>query len=276
MTINELLKRAQALCTNQEDSHALFWLLLELLDYSNSDFILNSNKEVDNGFILKYDNLVNEYLINNIPVQQLVGHSYFYNRRFNVSSDTLIPRPETEELVYKTINYIKDNYKDIKNLNILDLATGSGAIGITLKLELDCNITISDISSKALLIAKSNAKYHNVDIDIINSNWFDNITSKYDVIISNPPYIPISQPLSKKVLNEPLNALYSGIYGTDSYEVILSNIDRYLLPNGFIAFEHGYDQNVLIANLIKKNLKGVKIIQEKDLSNKDRYTFIFK
>lgn len=276
MKISELLERAQSLTNNEEDRHALFWLLIELLEYSNSDYYLNMDNNISDDFVNKYMLMVYKYLEEHIPVQQLIGHSYFYGNKFYVSKDTLIPRPETEELVNKTINFIKTKFTDLEHLNILDLATGSGCIGITLKQELSSNVAISDISRSALKIAKKNANFHNVEIDIIESNWFDNIHVKFDVIISNPPYIPISQPLEEKVLNEPLNALYSGDEGVESYGEILENIIGYLNDEFIVAFEHGIEQNKLLVNLIEKNLKDVKIVQEKDLSGKDRFTFIFK
>lgn len=275
MTVNELLLFGQSKCSSEEDKHALYWLLLEILDYSSSDYYLNLNNEVNEEVTNKYLSYVKRYLEESIPVQQLVGHSYFYNRKFYVNENTLIPRVETEELVFKTINYIKETFTEVSNLKVLDLATGSGCIGITIKKELGCDVTISDISQDALEIAKKNADLHEVSINIIASDWFNDINDKYDVVISNPPYIPISEKLEQKVLKEPYNALYSGVDGTDSYEVILSQISNNLNSKFIVAFEHHYLQSKLIANLIANSIKSDKILQEKDLSNKDRFTFIF-
>lgn len=275
MRIVDLLKRAQSLCNNEEDKHALFWLLMELLEYNNSDYLLNQNNVVDDTFTNKYLELVNSYLVDKIPVQQLVGHSYFYGNKFIVSKDTLIPRPETEELVFKTINYLRTRYSDLSKLKILDLATGSGCIGITLQKELGCDLTISDISLEALEIAKQNIKLHNVNVKVIHSSWFENITDRFDLIISNPPYIPLSDKLEEKVLKEPLDALFSGLDGLDSYELILSSIKERLNVGSMIAFEHGINQNEKLANLINVNLTNIEVKQEKDLSGKDRFTFIF-
>lgn len=277
MTLKETLFKAQQKARTAIEEDAVFWLLLELLNITKSDYYLNEEIELEAKFIKRYFKYVDDYLINKVPVQYLIGESYFYNYKFYVNEHTLVPRVETEELVFRTIKYIKEYFKDKETINILDLATGSGVIGITLKLELkNANVTLSDISNKALKTAKRNIKRYNLKIKTINSNWFSNINDKYDLIISNPPYIPINQEVEDKVLSEPKNALFSGIEGLDSYNEILSNIDNYLNNKAVIAFEHGYDQKDKLKAIINNNFDNVEIKQEKDLSNKDRYTFIFK
>lgn len=277
MSLQQLLNLALSKTNNEEDNHALYWLLVEYFKLDNTTYLLNKNNEVKQDEANNYLALVNKYLIDKIPVQYLMGYGYFYGRKFLVNENTLIPRPETEELIFKTINYVKENFKDKKELKILDLATGSGCIGITLKLELpNSEVTLSDISFDTLEVTKANINLHNLNIKTIQSNWFNNINDKYDLIISNPPYIPTSYLVDDKVLKEPNIALYSGIDGADSYREILANIDKYLNENGMIAFEHGYDQFDIISKIVKNNLEDVIISQEKDLSNKDRFTFIFK
>lgn len=277
MTLKETLLKAQSQAKTAIEQDAVFWLLLELLNISKSDYYLNEEIELETKFIKKYFKHIDDYLTNKIPVQYIIGESYFYNYKFYVNNHTLVPRVETEELVFRTIKYLKEYFKDKEEITILDLATGSGVIGITLKLELNnANVTISDISKKALRTAKRNINRYNLNIKTINSNWFDNINTKFDCIISNPPYIPIDQGVEDKVLSEPNNALFSGIEGLDSYNEILSNIDNYLNDKALVAFEHGYDQKDKLKEIINNNLVNVNIKQEKDLSDKDRYTFIFK
>lgn len=277
MRLDELLVFAQNKTNNEEDSHALFWLLLEVFELTNTSYLINKDLEVNVLEENKYLSLVDKYLTKQIPVQYLIGHSYFYGKKFIVNENTLIPRPETEELIFKTINYINEFFKNKKELKILDLATGSGCIGITLKHELPNSlVTVSDISSNTLDVTNQNIKLHELDINVVNSNWFENISGKFDVIISNPPYIPTEYKVGDKVLKEPNIALYSGLDGADSYREILSSINNYLNDDAIVAFEHGYDQNEIIHNIIKNNIDDVIISQEKDLSNKDRFTFIFK
>ncbi|HHT55362.1 MAG TPA: peptide chain release factor N(5)-glutamine methyltransferase [Acholeplasma sp.] len=277
MTLKETLLKAQGQAKTAIEQDAVFWLLLELLNITKSDYYLNEDVELETKFIKKYLKNVDEYLINKVPVQYIIGESYFYNYKFYVNNYTLVPRVETEELVFRTINYIKEYFPDKENINILDLATGSGVIGITLKLELkNAKVTISDVSKKALKVARKNVRRYNLDIKTINSDWFNGINDKFDCIISNPPYIPLNQEVEDKVLSEPNNALFSGIEGLDSYKAILSHVNNYLNDKAIIAFEHGYDQKDKLRLIINDNLSNVKIKQEQDLSNKDRYTFIFK
>ena len=212
-------------------------------------------------------------LDNGEPIQYIVGNVDFYGYKFNVNENVLIPRFETEELVNRTIKYIK-KYLD-KKVSILDIGTGSGCIAITLKKELDSNVTGVDISSKALEVASSNAILNNVDIKLIQSDIFSNIDSTYDVIISNPPYITYDEPIMDIVKNnEPSIALYAPNNGLYFYQVILSKASKYLNKKNIIAFEIGYLQGNDIYNLAKDYFPNAIITVEKDLANKDRYVFI--
>ena len=203
-----------------------------------------------------------ELLNKGIPVQYIVG---------NV--DLLIPRFETEELVEKTIKYI-NKYFD-KKVDILDLGTGSGCIAITLKKELDCNVDAVDISPKALEIAKLNAKNNNVDITFYEGDMLSPINKKYDVIISNPPYIAYNEEIMEIVKNnEPHTALYAEDNGLKYYKDIISNANKYLKEKSIIAFEIGEKQGKLILEYAKKYFKDSIITVEKDMQNRDRFVFI--
>ena len=276
MTYQKVVKKAQSLFTNNDMKHACLWLFIELLAIEPSQYYLNLNKEVPTDILNTYNELILKYLNEKIPVQYLIGHSYFYGRKFFVNEATLIPRSETDLLVDKTLKLIEKKF--CNKIDILDLATGSGCIGITLKLELDAmaNVTVSDISKDALAVASKNAKYHQAEIKVIQSNWFEDINGKYDLVIANPPYIPESYDVDEIVNKEPHDALYSGSLGIDSYEAILKDVNQYLKKDGMIAFEHGYDQKQLIKDLANKYLNNIEIVQEIDLSGLDRYTFIFK
>ena len=208
------------------------------------------------------------------PSQYIIGYVDFYGNKIKVNNKVLIPRYETETLIYKTINYIKTKIKN-KKIKILDLCTGSGCIAITLKKEIDNSvIEASDISSKALKVAKENAKINNVKIKFIKSNLFKKINEKnFDVIITNPPYIPATEKLTKIVKHEPRKALISGKYGTKHILKIINEYKEYLKKGGFIAIEiHETQKEILEKKLINCNLK---YSFEKDLANKIRYLFIF-
>lgn len=212
-------------------------------------------------------------LDNGEAIQYIVGNVDFYGYPFKVNKDVLIPRFETEELVNKMINYIR-KYFD-KKVSILDIGTGSGCIAITLKKELDADITALDISLKALDVASYNAKLNNVDINFIQSDILSNVDGTYDVIISNPPYIAYDEPIMELVSkNEPSMALYAPNNGLYFYQIILSQAKKYLNKKNIIAFEIGYLQGNDISLLAKKYFPNAIITVEKDLALKDRYVFI--
>lgn len=209
-----------------------------------------------------------------VPVQYIIGNVNFYGNTLKVNKNVLIPRFETEFLVEKTINYAKKYLKE--PLKILDLGTGSGAIAITLKKKLKCNIDAVDISKEALKIAKENAKLNNVEISFIHSNMLEKVEEKYDIIISNPPYIAYGEEIEDIVKNnEPHIALYADNDGLEYYEIIIKNAEKHINKPGIIAFEIGMSQGKQIKKLGKKYLKTDNIKIEKDLSGKDRYIFIF-
>jgi release factor glutamine methyltransferase len=207
------------------------------------------------------------------PIQYLIGYVNFYGYKINVNKNVLIPRYETELLVDKTINYIKKTFND--KVNILDIGTGSGCISIVLNKEINSNVTACDISDKALEVAKNNSKINDCSIKFINSDIFKNIDSKYDVIISNPPYIDKSEKVMEIVDKyEPHEALYASNNGLYFYEEILKNAKDYLNNKFIIAFEIGWWQANLIKSIAESYFKDSKILIEKDYSNRDRYLFI--
>lgn len=276
MNLEELLNLVYKKTNDLNKRHSLKWLLATMLNMSFSDFYINMDMKVDINFKNKYLKLVNKHLNDNIPVQYLVNKAFFYNNEFYINEHVLIPRAETEELVFKTINYINNHFKNKDTINILDLGTGSGIIGITLKQQIkNANVTVSDYSLDALKVSRKNINKFNLNIKTIHSNWLNNIKDKYDVIISNPPYIKDSYKLESHVLKEPKMALFSGKEGLDSYESILKDINKNLNDKFLICFEHGYDQKDKLNILINKYLNNVSILSERDLNKKDRYTFIF-
>lgn len=214
-------------------------------------------------------------LLKGYPIQYLIGYVNFYGHKINVNKNVLIPRYETEGLVEKTVKYIK-KYFDNKNIRVVDVGTGSGAISIALKsLISDLNITAIDISKNALKVALNNAKLNNVDISFIKNDLLNNISDKYDVIISNPPYISNNDIVMKSVDKyEPHLALYAADNGLYFYKKILNQAYYLVSKKHIICFEIGSMQADSISIIAKEIFKDDKIIVEKDLSNKDRYIFI--
>lgn len=211
-------------------------------------------------------------LENGEPVQYIVGNVDFYGYNFNVDKRVLIPRFETEELIEKTLKLIKK-----ENIDIVDIGTGSGCIAITLKKELPlAQIDAVDISNAALEVAKSNAIKNNADINFINGDMLKPLSKKYNLIISNPPYISEEDEIDEIVKNnEPSIALYAKNYGLYYYEEILKNASTYLKEDGIIAFEIGYMQGKNLIEMAHKYLPNKKVLIEKDMQNKDRFCFIY-
>ena len=210
------------------------------------------------------------------PVQYIVGNVDFYGLIFNVNPCVLMPRFETEELVSKTIDYIKKFFD--YPINCVDLGTGSGCIAVTLKSKIGDNITMDavDISSDALRVAKENASNNNVDITFYHGDMLEPLDKKYDVIISNPPYIRKDEEIMNIVKNnEPSIALYADNEGLANYEKILSNASNYLKERSMIAFEIGWWQADRITEIAKNYFPNSMISVEKDMQERDRFIFIF-
>lgn len=224
---------------------------------------------------LKFKTAIKNLL--NKPIQYIIGNVDFYGYNYKINKNTLIPRFETEQLVEQTIKYIKQKYKN-KNIEILDLCTGSGCIGITLKQEIPfSNVTITDISSKALKIARKNTR--DLNIKVIKSDLLKELIKKnikYDVIISNPPYISEDDEIDDVVKNnEPSIALFAKSKGLYYYIKILKDIKKVLKEEFIIAFEIGCNQKEEIIKMANKQLKNIEIITKKDLQGRDRMMFIF-
>ena len=216
-------------------------------------------------------------LENGEPVQYIVGDVNFYGNILKVNKSVLIPRPETEELVEKTHELIKDIFKDT-NIDILDIGTGSGCIPITLKKLLpNSNVSACDISKEAIEVAIDNAKSNNVTINYIESDVFNNIDNKYDVIISNPPYIRYDEQIMDIVKNnEPHLALYAADNGLYFYKRIIKESKEYLKDKFIMAFEIGETQAEDIINIAKSYYPDCQIYKEQDMQHLDRFIFIIK
>ena len=257
---------------DKEESLAKF-LLMYMLDETSEQFSNKLSEELSVEQENRYFDLINKNINEDTPLSHLVGFDYFYDRKFKVTRDVLSPRIETEELIYKVLEYIKKSKKD--SFKILDLCTGSGIIAITLKKEIVekyTEIVASDISEKALSIAIENANNNNnANITFIKSDLFDNISGKFDLIISNPPYISYKDKITIKdnVLKyDPHLALFAEEDGIYFYRKIIENAVHYLSKDGVIFFEIGYDQKEKIFELGKNNNFITTVY--KDINNRDR------
>lgn len=211
-----------------------------------------------------------------MPVQYALKNACFYGLDFYVNKNVLIPRPETEYLVEYTNKLINEKFNN-KKIKAIDIGTGSGVIAITLsKINSNIKLVGTDISKKALKVAKKNNKIHNTNVIFKKSNLLSNIKDKYDVLISNPPYIDInSNNIEEKVKKyEPHLALFSKDNGMYHYQEILKNVHKIINKEHIIAFEIGENQTDKLLDLIKEYLPEDKVIVKKDYNGFDRYIFI--
>ena len=244
-------------------------LLSNILNVSKEYLIIHDNEILDNKKEMKYK----EYLVRlagNEPIQYIIKKQEFMKMNFYVDENVLIPQPDTEILVEEVIDKFKNNKEKLK---ILDLCTGSGCIAVSIaKYIKNAEVFASDISYKALEIAKLNAKENHVKINFIESDLFENILENdFDIIVSNPPYIEtkIVETLEEEVKKEPILALDGGKDGLDFYRKIILQANQYLKENGILALEIGYNQKEEVIKLLEKqNYK--EIYCKKDLAGNDR------
>ena len=208
------------------------------------------------------------------PIQYVIGNVNFCGQRFIINENVLIPRFETEELVEYTTKYAKELFTE--PVDIIDLGCGSGVIGLSLENKLSTkSVDLVDISEEALEVAKINIDNLNSKANLIHSDMWKSITNKYDIVVSNPPYIKTNEEIEDIVKNnEPHLALYAGIDGLDCYRKIFESIKQHLKDKFLIGLEIGYTQAEDITNLANNYLDNIKVIVQKDMSEKDRMIFI--
>lgn len=271
MTVEELLIYGKSHC--HSDMAKL--LLADMIGKNPLELLNYLDLEIEEELINRYKKAVLA-LENGTPLQYALGKVNFYGNEFIIDERVLIPRFETEELVENTINYINEYFT--YPVDIIDLGCGSGVIGLTLEKKVSTSsVDLIDISEDALKVTNKNCGKLNSKANIFQSDMFSNVEKKYDVIISNPPYIKEEEPIEEIVKNnEPHLALYGGKDGLDYYRKILSTINPYMKEKCLVAFEIGYQQKEDICKLIDEYLDNVEVICKKDLSEKDRMIFIFK
>ena len=273
----------------------------ELLNKANDYLVENSKEECNGLYLLEYvTNMtspelfskldmecpkeieeklficLDKHIKDNIPVQYIMGYQPFYGYDFNVNENVLIPRFETEELVENVLLKYDEYFKGEK-IDLVDVATGSGCIGITLKLEEPkFNVTITDISQGALEVARSNKEKLGADVKILQGDMLEPLKGmKFDILVSNPPYIPVHEEVMSIVKdNEPNIALFGGDDGLKFYRIILSGAKEILKEKAIIAFEHGYDKKDEMIKLAKEYFNDADVEVVKDMQGKDRMTFI--
>ena len=248
-------------------------LLGDLLNLNPLELLVHLNDEVPEDKMKIYTKEI-EAIKNDKPIQYVLGHVNFYGQDFYINENVLIPRFETEELVENTISIAKTLFTN--PVEILDIGCGSGVIGLTLEKKLSTKtVDLVDISEKALEVTNKNCGNLNSKANVFQSDCLSNVEKKYDIIISNPPYIKDDEEIEDIVKNnEPHEALYAGKDGLDCYKKILKDIGKNLKEKFLIAFEIGADQAKDIESLANNYLKDIQIVIKKDLQGRDRMIFI--
>ena len=245
-------------------------LLANILNKDKNYLLINEAELLDENVVKKYIEDLRK-ICSGIPLQYITKSQEFFGLNFYVDENVLIPQPDTEILVEEVIKICKDKNKKLK---ILDLCTGSGSIGISIAKNINnCEVTLSDISIKALDVAKKNcSNLGKEEIKIIESDLFNNIKETFDIIVSNPPYIKkdVIKTLSKEVQNEPHLALDGGEDGLEIYKRIIKEAYKFLNKDGYLCLEIGYDQKEDVIRLLEKENNYKDIYSKKDLSGNDR------
>ena len=277
MNYRELVTKYKNLCSkNNIPKETAMFYMVELTQENKNNLYMNFENEVPTDFLEKYERGM-ERILKHEPVQHVLGFSWFYGYKFIVNKDVLIPRYETEELVSNILMSMDDRF-DNKNLVICDIGTGSGAIAITLKKEeKDLTVYASDISEDAIKVAKENAKLNNVDINFMVGDMLEPLNDiKLDILICNPPYIPIDEILEESVKEyEPHVALFGGEDGLKYYKHIFKNCKSYLKEKSFMAFEIGWNQKEALSKELIKTLPEATFEFIKDINGKDRMLFVY-
>ena len=262
MTLGEWVRSIEI---SKKDAYALLSYVTGL---DKIGILTNEHREITNEQLIKLTDMIDRHKKNE-PIEHIINTGFFMGMEFYVNSDVLIPREDTECLVEEVLEYIKkENTK-----SVLDMCTGSGCIAISIaSLAKDQEVTAVDISENAIYIAKKNATMHSVDINFVQSDLFEQIDKRVDIIVSNPPYIAtdVIETLEPSVKNyDPILALDGGASGLDFYERLAKEAKFYLNDKGAIFLEIGYDQGEAVSNLfIASGYKGVEV--KKDHVGLDR------
>lgn len=270
MKIQNAIELGQEKLKYCKKSEAKFYakrILAFVLNKDMTYLAVHADEDINISLEIKYMEFLKK-VENGIPLQYITNKQNFMGIEFYVDENVLIPQPDTEILVEEVMEIIKNEHKK----NVLDLCTGSGAIAISVANYItNIKIVASDISKNALDIAKKNAINNACNIEFIQSDLFENIIDKFDVIVSNPPYIKTNEieKLEKEVQNEPFLALDGGEDGLKFYRSIIGHAKRYLNPNGYLAVEIGYDQKNEVLDIFKYE-RYENIYSKKDFGGNNR------
>ena len=269
MNYGEALKSGAEYLRSREIADAEYdaWYLMEFAGHiSRAEYLLRRMEKMPKEVYIRYEELLRERG-KRIPLQHLTGEQEFMGLSFAVNERVLIPRQDTELLVEEALKRLRPGAR------VLDLCTGSGCIAISLKkIRPDLDVTASDLSGQALEIARENAKRLRADVDFVQSDLLEELSGAFDMILSNPPYIPtktIDTLMEEVRFHDPKMALDGGADGLFFYRRIIAESKSHLTRGGWLIFENGHDQGETVSHMMMEgSYTGVRVI--KDLSGLDR------
>lgn len=275
LTYYEVLQRASSFLA--EIGHSSFvseWLLRERLGWDKTELVLNYQNPISDEALEQFNQDFDAFFKGQ-PMQQIIGHEWYYNRKFKVTKDTLIPRPETEEWQDRVLKYLPQN-----PLKVIDIGTGTGILGITHKLERpEDKVTITDISKEALLVAKENAQRLKADVSFELGNLLEPVSGQqFDVILCNPPYISENEVdvMDRSVLDyEPKGALFAADEGLAIYKELALFLPKHLKTGAKVFLEIGYQQGPQVAKIMEEHLQEATVEIWQDFNHLDRVVAIY-
>lgn len=279
-TYREVLKEAQKQLREKglsEQEAQLY--MVELCTLKVHDLYLEIDQEMDAEIQGLYEKGIKRLLVNE-PLAHILGYEWFYGYRFVVNEDVLIPRPETEELAANILAEYDQYFADQEDVTLADIGTGSGALAVTLKKEAEAlNVIGTDISEKAIEVACENARNNEAAVPFMVGDMLEPLIDrnlKVDILVSNPPYIPIHEEMESSVVDyEPHVALFGGEDGLKFYRIIFENCRKVLKEKAMLAFEMGWNQKEAMEKLVKAYFPNDRFEIIKDMSGKDRMLFIY-
>lgn len=280
MILRELIRQSEAMLDEKDkDCNVAKVLFYHLAHKEPHQLYLMMDEEVDEELLKQFQDGMQRYM-NGEPIQYINGKENFFSRDFIVNENVLIPRYETEELVENILYKIDDYFDDYSSIDLCDVGTGSGAIAITLALEEPkLNVVATDISEEALEVAKANASELDAQVTFYQGDMLEPLIDrqqKFDIFVSNPPYIPQDQEIESVVKdNEPHVALFGGNDGLYFYRKIFKDVRHVLKDRALLAFEMGFDQRELMSQAVEQYFLGIPYEIIKDINGKDRMLFIY-
>lgn len=267
------------LSSRGRDENAGELLLRHFTGMTRSQLLASMHEVLDEEVMSSFEKAVGQHREGR-PVQYIIGSEDFYGRSFHVNEEVLIPRPETEELVYETLQRMVRLFEGEAPIELLDVGTGSGAIAVTLKLEAPALVvTASDLAAESLLVARENADRLGAEIEFVHGDLllpFIEAGRTFDIVISNPPYIPVGDMsgMSEVVTeHEPHRALFAGDDGLDLYRRFMAELPAVLKKTALVGFEVGAGQSEAVAELLRDAFPQAQTDIVFDINGKDRMVF---